>query len=285
MRVFKHAHSFFLNYKTFFSMKKQIPFIYVAFSLITFGTLFLNSDTGRAGNYSGLTSDSGTCTSCHGGRAATGAGVTLSGAPASYVAGQTYPLTLTIKDPVAVSGGFQIVATNGTTTAQIGTFVAGTGSKLNDVKRPVQTAPKLFSGGSVSWTFNWTAPTTGTAVKFNYSTVACNNDGFENVGDAVYSGSQTGPLSSIFGVNQAVTQLKIYPNIVRKGGDITVETSNNATETRLQVVDLSGRVLKTVKKAQNTEGSLISTSDLPTGRFFIRSVSNNTVQTGDFTIL
>jgi hypothetical protein len=265
-------------------MKKQLRFIYTAFSLIALGTLFINSDTGRAGNYAGLSTDSGTCTSCHGGRTATGLGVTLAGAPTSYVAGQTYPLTLTIKDPVAISGGFQVVATNGTTTTQIGTFAGGTGSKLNNTGRPVQSSPKLFATGSVSWTFNWTAPTTGTAVKFNYSAVACNNDGNENVGDAVYSGSQLGPLSSIFGVNQTVTQLKIYPNILRKGGDITIETRNNNSETQLQIVDLSGRVLKTVKKGQNTEGVKISTSDLPTGRLFIRASNANTVETGDFTI-
>jgi hypothetical protein len=266
-------------------MKKQLRFISTAFSLIAFGTLFINSDNGRNGNYAGLSTDSGTCTSCHGGRTANGLGVTIAGAPASYVAGQTYPLTLTIKDPVAISGGFQVVATSGTTTTAIGTFVAGTGSKLNDVKRVVQNAPKLFSGGSVSWTFNWTAPATGTTVKFNYSAVACNNDGNENVGDAIYSGSQLGPLSNIFDVNPTVAQLKIYPNILRKGGDIMVETSTNNAAASLQIVDLSGRILKTVQKAPNTEGVRISTSDLPTGRLFIRSANKNVAETGDFTIL
>jgi hypothetical protein len=164
-------------------------------------------------------------------------------------------------------------------------LIAGAGSYLNGVKRPVQTAPKLFAAGSVSWVFSWTAPTTGTAVKFNYSTVAGNNDGFENIGDAVYTGSQTGPLTSVSDVNNAITKLKIYPNIVQKGGTITVETENNNAETHFQIFDLSGRVLKTTKKAANTEGVKISTSDLPTGRFFIQSSNNNKIHTGDFTIL
>jgi Secretion system C-terminal sorting domain/Reeler domain len=266
-------------------MKRQTPFIYVAFGVLAFGALFLNSDNGRAGYYSGLTTDSGTCASCHGGGTVAGLGVTITGAPASYVAGQTYPLTLTIKDPDAKSGGFQIVATNGANTTQIGTFVAATGVKLNDVKRAVQSAPKLFASGSVAWTFNWTAPTTGTAVKFNYSVVASNNDGNENVGDAVLTGSQTGPLTGVSNVNNAVTKLKIYPNLVQKGGMITVEMENNNIETSLQIIDLNGRVLKTTKKAANTEGVKISTSELPTGRFFIRSSLNNAIQTGDFTIL
>jgi hypothetical protein len=105
-------------------MKKQLPFTYVAFGIIALGFLFLNTDTGRSGNYAGLTTDTGTCgtSGCHSGGTVNGTGVTLTGAPASYVAGQTYPLTLTIKDPDAISGGFQIVATNGTTMAQIGTY-------------------------------------------------------------------------------------------------------------------------------------------------------------------
>jgi Secretion system C-terminal sorting domain len=262
-------------------MKKQMHAIAFAFGIIAVGALFINSDNGRNGAYAGLSSDNGTCTSCHGGGTVNGTGVQITGAPTSYVAGQVYPITLTIKDPDAVSGGFQIVATNGTTTTAIGTFAAGTGSKLNDLKRPVQSTPKLFSAGAVAWTFNWTAPATGTAVKFHYSAVACNNDGNETVGDAVYSGSQTGPLSGIFDASNTIMKLKIYPNVIKKGGIITVETGDNTLETRLQIVDLSGRVLKTVSKAAHTEGSQIATSDLPAGRYFVRSTN----QTGDFTVL
>jgi Secretion system C-terminal sorting domain len=287
-RVYKYVSTqliIFFNIKYILIMKRQLPFIYVAFGVLAFGALFLNSDNGKSGNYCGLSTDSGTCSSCHGGGTVNGSGVTLSGAPASYVAGQTYPLTLTIKDPDAVSGGFQVVATNGVTTAQIGTFVAGTGSKLNDVKRPVQSAPKLFAAGSVSWTFNWTAPTTGTTAKFFYSVVAGNNDNNENVGDAVYSGSQAGPLSGVADFFTSVTKLKIYPNIVQKGGFITVETENNNADTQFQIVDLSGRILKTVKKAAYTEGSKISTSDLLTGSYFIRSTGSFIPQTNTFIVL
>jgi Secretion system C-terminal sorting domain len=268
-------------------MKKQISFSYVAFGVIAFGALFLNSDNGRAGNYSGLSSDSGTCgaVGCHAGGTVNGTGVALSGAPASYVAGQVYPMTLTLKDPDAVSGGFQIVATNGTTTTQIGAFTAGTGSKINNTLRLVQSTPKLFASGGVSWSFNWTAPSTGTAAKFHYSAVASNNDGFENIGDAVYTGSQTGPLTAVKEALLSVEKLNIYPNILRKGGNITVKMVDNVKEASIEIVDLSGKVLKTVQKAAYTEGSLISTSDLPTGRFFVRSNDKTTVQTGDITIL
>jgi hypothetical protein len=176
-------------------MKRQTPFIYVAFSLLACSVLFLNNGSGKSGTYAGLSTDSGTCASCHSGGTTAGASLTLAGAPTSYVAGQAYPLTLTITDPDAVSGGFQIVATNGITTAQIGSFIAGAGVKLNNANRAVQSSPKLFSSGSVAWSFNWVAPATGAAVQFTYSVVAGNSDGDETVGDAVYSGSRIGPSS------------------------------------------------------------------------------------------
>jgi hypothetical protein len=75
-------------------MKRQLPFIYAAFGVIAFGALFLNSDNGRNGNYAGLSTDSGSCGApgCHAGGTVNGTGPTLTGAPASYVAGQTYPV-------------------------------------------------------------------------------------------------------------------------------------------------------------------------------------------------
>lgn len=265
-------------------MKSQVNILFIAFGIVGVSIIFLSSDTGRAGNYSGLTTDSGTCASCHGGGTVNGTGVKLMGAPASYVAGQIYPLTLTISDPDAVSGGFQIVATNGVATTPIGTFTAGTDSKLNNVQRPVQNTPKLFASGSVSWSFKWTAPATGSVVKFHYSAVACNNDGIETVGDAVYSGTTTGTVSAISDVPNKVTKLKIYPNLVRRGDDITIEINDSNIETSFQIVDLNGRALKTIKKAQNTEGVKIRTSDLPTGRYFVWSTVKGVTQVGDFSI-
>ena len=258
--------------------------MFIAFGIVGVSIIFLSSDTGRAGNYSGLTTDSGTCASCHGGGTVNGTGVKLTGAPASYVAGQIYPLTLTISDPDAVSGGFQIVATNSVSTTPIGTFTAGTDSKLNNVQRPVQNTPKLFATGSVSWSFKWTAPAAGTTVKFHYSVVACNNDGNETIGDAVYSGTTTGTISAVSDAPNKVVKLKIYPNLVHRGDDINIEINDSNIETSFQVVDLNGRISKTVQKAPNTEGVKIRTSDLPTGRYFVWSNVKGMMQVGDFSV-
>jgi hypothetical protein len=177
-------------------MKQKIPFVYIGFGLVMLGGLFLGDASGRKGNYAGAPSDL-TCTSCHSDIAHTGTGLTLTGAPASFIAGQSYPLTLTLNAPSFVSGGFQIVATNAAagTNAMFGSFVAGTGSKIASATgagagRLTHNATKVMTGSNASWSFNWIAPSTGSGVKFYFTGVASNEDGDETVGDAVYVGSQ-----------------------------------------------------------------------------------------------
>jgi hypothetical protein len=178
-------------------MKKKIPFFYVAFGLITYGGLFLNDANGRKGSYAGAPNDQ-TCTSCHSDRTHDINGkMTLTGAPQNFVAGTSYPLTLTLKDATGISGGFQIVATNNTIgdNTMFGTFTAGTGTKIASTTgttpfRLTHNAPKQFAGGQVSWTFSWTAPSTGSNVRFYFAGNASNNDNDETIGDAIYTSTQ-----------------------------------------------------------------------------------------------
>jgi hypothetical protein len=226
------------------------------------------------------------------------------------------------------------------------------------------TTPKLFSGGQVSWTFNWVAPATGSSVRFYFAGNASDNNNDETIGDAIYTNSQltipvelmtfdgkssqkgvnltwatasernnrvfeiernvgntadkfekigevkgTGNSSAItaysytddapqadkvnyyrlrqvdfngaatyskvisIGASLADKGFKVYPNFVNRGSDIQIETDNTAATT-FDIMDISGKVLQSVKKAAYTEGSLFSTANLPTGRYFIRSTGS-----------
>ena len=164
------------------------------------GGLFLNDETGRRGFYSGAPGDL-TCLDCHSDEPHTGTGLTLTGAPTNFVAGQVYPLTLTINHPGAATGGFQIVATNSVTgnNAMFGTFTAGVGTKIastagNGAGRLTHSTPKSFVGNNVSWTFSWKAPATGSGVLFYFAGNASNGDLDEVFGDAIYTGSQMGTI-------------------------------------------------------------------------------------------
>ncbi len=167
--------------------------------LIVGAALFINKTSGQPKKYAGAPGDltSTGCSDpgqgCHDNTVA-GASITLTGAPANYVPGRVYPLTLTVARAGQLNSGFQIVATNGTDGNQVGTFSVATGIKLavagtgNGVGRLIHSTPK--AGASAAWSFNWTAPSTGgpAAVKFYYSGVSGDNSGDE-IGDQAPMGS------------------------------------------------------------------------------------------------
>ncbi len=102
-------------------------------------------DDGRSG--SGATG----CGNCHG-SADLGVTAVLSASSTSVAPGDVVDITLTLtsSDVAHVAGGLSVDATQGV-------FTAGTGTKVlrGDI---THTTPRSFTGGSTSWTFQWTAP-------------------------------------------------------------------------------------------------------------------------------
>ena len=142
----------------------KIRSLYNTMALLLIAYLFLASSSGRTGNWAGAPGDNGTCATCHNGSPGGGGSITLTGVPTEYSPNQVIPLTLTLSDNAAVRGGFQIIATSGTNNTMVGSFTPSAGTKLvNSNTRLVQSTPQAFSGGSVSWTFDWVAPAAGSA--------------------------------------------------------------------------------------------------------------------------
>jgi hypothetical protein len=364
-------------------MKRKVHFIYTLFGLFAYAGLFLNDASGRKGGYSGAPGDV-TCATggCHIDHTHDPlGGVSLTGAPASFTAGQSYPLTLTIKDAQAVTGGFQIVATNNALTNNVmyGTFTAGTGSQIASTTgasplRLTHTSPKPFAGGFVSWTFNWKAPATGSGVRFYFAGNASNGDLDETVGDVIYTSNVltvpielmsfvgksanktveltwktasernnrvfeierlsvgstdkfekigevkgfgntigiktyqfvddapqadninyyrlrqvdldgTSTLSKVISIalGSAIKGFNVYPTFVTRGSTLTIDAPNDAATT-FDIIDITGRTVQSIKKAAHTEGVKLSTFDLPTGRYFIRSTGGLMPQTHTFIV-
>lgn len=155
----------------------------------------MSASSGRDGTYAGHDDDTGTCNNCHFGGDPAGGGISLTGAPISYDAGATYPLTLTLTSDNANFGGFQIVAATPSSNLQLGTFSTTPGeTKLltgmgADAGRLVQSSAKAFSGNSVSWSFNWTAPVSGTSVQFYFAGNTTDGSGGTTSGDIGFNGS------------------------------------------------------------------------------------------------
>lgn len=78
---------------------------------------------------------------------------------------------------------------------------------------------------------------------------------------------------------KAEGHLGLYPTFVRKGEPVNMNITDNL---HVEILNLSGQ---TVQKAVFTEGGQIQTSDLPAGRYFVRTVENRAVLTGSFIVL
>lgn len=224
------------------------------FLLIAGAGLFINKENGQNKRYAGAPGDvvatgcSDPGNGCHGDAASnTGASISLTGVPSSYIAGHIYPLTLTISDPTmgasptgtGTNAGFQIVAVNpalgaNSGTTNIGTFTATTETKLTTAtnggpNRLIQKTPKALA--SATWTFNWTAPATGAPanIVFYYSAVVGDGDASESITDGPGDKTVMGNTAMI----PVGVELISFNTTVQKGNQIQLdwktasETDNN----------------------------------------------------------
>jgi Secretion system C-terminal sorting domain len=76
----------------------------------------------------------------------------------------------------------------------------------------------------------------------------------------------------------------IYPNFVSRGSNLSVKTIDNTSVMNFDIIDISGKVVQHIKNAPNTDGSQVATSDLPTGRYFVRSTDNLLPITSSFIV-
>jgi hypothetical protein len=142
-----------------------------------------------------------TCRLCHfdGPLNAPGGRVVLS-APAAYVPGKVYPVTVTLTRKGIERGGFEIsarFASGSSRGRQAGTWTVPSGGRVQSVKS--QQDPALIflqhttagsttkTPGTIAWTLEWTAPPEpGGPVQFNVAANAANDDA-SPLGDHIYT--------------------------------------------------------------------------------------------------
>ncbi|MBL7772544.1 MAG: hypothetical protein JNM95_06780 [Chitinophagaceae bacterium] len=121
--------------------------------------------------------------SCHNATASPNTLVSITGLPAGgYTNGTVYPITISVTNNVITpfSGGFGL-RDGFDLTSTSGSFTAITGTALNGATEIRHNTPKAVVSGTASWTFNWTAPTTGSNnVTFNLAGNATNGSGDTN---------------------------------------------------------------------------------------------------------
>ncbi|MFQ5999808.1 MAG: choice-of-anchor V domain-containing protein [Candidatus Bathyarchaeia archaeon] len=158
----------------------------ISFPLIVLVSMSLLIVAGAYAYSGGKTGKSDTgCGGCHGGSPGPATTVTISGLPGAYEPGKTYSLTVTVTstDVPGTDGGFDLSVTAGTLVVTNSTATQILDGEL------VHT-----SAGSHqrSWSFNWTAPTSGDAI-FYVAGLAADGDGGTD-GDAWATYSTTVPI-------------------------------------------------------------------------------------------
>ncbi len=193
------------------------------FSLAVIGSIAITSfvlyPDGSPGGKTGSPGDGGaTCTECHTGTAQQASNWITSDIPVSgYVPGQTYTITASATHAGAGKFGFEVTAEDLANTKK-GTFVITDAAQTRQANANSSVTHTLTgttpSGDSKSWSFNWTAPASGTgSVKFYGAFNAANGDN-TNGGDQIY-------LSSL-SVNEGTTgitenlagkvDISVFPN-------------------------------------------------------------------------
>ena len=120
--------------------------------------------------------------------------LTLGGIPERSVAGERYPITITLARPGMIIGGFQLTARMENGGAQAGTLAAGSSEekRIKIDAGTVQYANQREAGtvpaepGTVQWTVVWTAPQTAGTVVFHAAGNASDKDGAAR-GDFIYT--------------------------------------------------------------------------------------------------
>jgi hypothetical protein len=126
---------------------KPVPILLVMLLLLSVAPL-------SEGNANGKYNQSGGCT-CHANTGTPAASVSISGHPASYTAGATYTLTVSVTGGVSGSeGGFSLDINKGSLSSGIGFAVSVNGAGTS--------ATHTITGSNQrTWSVDWTAPSTG----------------------------------------------------------------------------------------------------------------------------
>ncbi len=251
------------------------------YTLLVIGGMLMASwvlyPTGSPGGKTGSPGDGGSnCTGCHSGSAQQGSGWITSNIPAGgYVPGQTYTITATGTHTGVGKFGFETTAEDlagvkeGTITITDAsqTQLANAGKSITHTVNG--TTP---SGDSKSWSFDWTAPASGTGVISFYGAFNAANGNGNNTGDVIYLSSYSvSEASTGIGDNIAgIVDVKVFPNPFTTY--IVVELGSMKDEAReIRLVSLTGAVVYAEKVSNQVSAKIyrISTGDLSNGVYHL----------------
>ena len=271
-------------------MKNKIKIISAIALTAISSIIFIEFSSSAGANSSGSPSaktgspgDGGNCTSCHSGSATTQAGLITSNIPGTgYIAGQTYTITGSITTNGITKFGFQISPqTTGGTLLGSMTVTNSTNTQLTNSGKYIthKSVGTSFPSGTATWSFDWTAPTTGTGDVTFYGAFNSTNNNNNFFGDATTLSTLTvseNLTTGISAVSEESTEVSVYPNpftdkLYIKNSSATTEQMN------VTVTDINGRIVKSANGLEKNKA--IDLQELATGSYTVKIETSNGVVT------
>jgi hypothetical protein len=172
----------------------------VFFAVCCLGSLVLAYEFGPPAAHTGDFAEP-TCTECHSSFPLNSGGgsLTISGVPAQYQLGQTYPITVTIAKSGQRKWGFELAVRAVSTRQQAGTLVvvnADTQIQNQSGIQYIEQTQTSYANSKSTWTFNWIAPSSAVGdIRFSCAGNAANGD-LTQFGDFIYTTTATSSAPS-----------------------------------------------------------------------------------------
>ena len=225
---------------------------------------------GAPSGNTGSPGDGQTCnTSCHtqGGTQTNEMVSVTSDVPGTgYVAGQTYTFTITTSGGGSKKG-FQ-VSPQDVSGNLIGTLIAsGTGTQFS-AGGSTHITHNAAGTSSSSWTFEWTAPTSGTGDVTFYVAVNFTNTSGDQFGDVVVTETLTVQESSV-GISEAeLAALSVYPNPVID--EINIAAKDVDEEIMVTMFNMEGKLVIEQSFEPGDITIDVASKSLNTGVYFLQ---------------
>ncbi len=183
--------------------------------------LFLGNSSNPPDGNTGAPFDN-LCSQCHSGGSFDGI-VDIDGFPSTILPNTTYPITITITATTGSPnlGGFQLVTVNASNqnSGNLDNTSTETGTTFFNTREYIDhRGGKSFSGGSVSWNFEWTSPNgpNGSVIRMYFAGNMANGNGSSS-GDMIINANKSGTMMG--GGTPLTVMISFKKNVSCNGGD------------------------------------------------------------------
>ncbi|MEO8086579.1 MAG: choice-of-anchor V domain-containing protein [Bacteroidota bacterium] len=247
-------------------------------ALLIAGTAFFSESSLTANNAgapsmrTGSPGDTKSCTNCHSGTSQNVTGIlTTNIPPTGYIPGSTYIIEAICNDPAKNRFGFEISPQN-LTGAKLGVITITDAARTKLVgsgKYVTHTAAGTSGTGTITWSFNWTAPPAGSGDVIFYGAFNFSNHNNASGGDIIKLDHITlfEDLTTWTETISSSEEIKLYPNPVADVAHLIIGESTQLN--RVSIYNSIGVIVRVVDNESLDNHFEINVATLAAGTYYV----------------